>query len=385
VLVLAFVLDSELPQSAACVVLFFTRTSSRFHGGQVYYVVFMKESVQGLDPELTETIIGTLREPIVILDGDLRVTVASRAFYDTFNVEYEAVRGKLFYELGNGEWNIPALRVLLEQIIPEKTVVEAYEVEHRFERLGQRTMIINARQIQFDNHRHNTLLSITDITDQRKALHDKENLMLQKDTLLKEMRHRIANSLQLIASIILLKAGTVKSEESRLHLEDAHERILSIATVQRNLDPTSEGSRVPVVMYLQILCESLARSMIGSRKLISIKVSGGDGTVTSDEAIALGLLTTELVINALKHAFPKGEGQITVTYEPKATGWKLSIGDDGVGLSATDTSGREGLGTSIIESLSAQLNAEVTRKSTDRGTVVSITTREAAAEGRRQS
>ncbi len=328
---------------------------------------------EGLDPQLTEAIIGTLREPLIILDSDLRVVVASRAFYDVFNVKYGEVFGRSFYDLGNGEWNSPALRTLLEQIIPEKTIVEAYEIEHTFERLGQRTMVINARELKHQNRRKNILLSISDVTELRKTQRDKENLMLQKDTLLKEMRHRIANSLQLIASIILLKANAVQSEESRAHLEDAHDRILSIATVQRNLDPTSEGSAVPVVTYLRILCESLTRSMIGGRKPITIKVTGGEGTVTSDEAIALGLITTELVINALKHAFPGGEGQITVTYDARGAGWKLAIGDDGIGLSSKEMSSREGLGTSILESLAKQLEARISRDSTARGTVVSIT------------
>ncbi len=328
---------------------------------------------EGLDPQLTEAIIGTLREPLIILDSDLRVVVASRAFYDIFNVKYGEVFGRSFYDLGNGEWNSPALRVLLEQIIPEKTVVEAYEIEHTFERLGERTMVINARELKYRGRPKNILLSISDVTDLRKTQRDKENLMLQKDTLLKEMRHRIANSLQLIASIILLKASAVESEESRAHLEDAHDRILSIATVQRNLDPTSEGSAVPVVTYLRILCESLTRSMIGGRKPITIKVAGGEGAVTSDEAIALGLMTTELVINALKHAFPRGEGQITVTYESKEENWRLSVGDDGIGLSAKEMSNREGLGTSILESLAKQLDAQIARDSTSRGTVVSVT------------
>jgi len=328
---------------------------------------------EGLDPQLTDAVIGTLREPIIVLDKNLRVIVASRAFYDMFGVEYKDIRGHAFYDLGNGEWSIPSLRRLLEQIIPEKTTVEAYEVEHNFAKLGRRTMVINAREVKFDTRRQNMLLSITDVTELRNTQRDKENLMLQKDTLLKEMRHRIANSLQLIASIILLKAGSVKSEESRAHLEDAHDRIVSIATVQRNLDPSSEGSLVPVIDYLRILCESLAKSMIGVGKPISVKVTGGGGVVTPDEAIGLGLITTELVMNALKHAFPKGEGQITVTYESNAPTWKLSIGDDGIGLSATHMATHEGLGTSIVESLATQLDADVQRESTARGTVVSVT------------
>jgi chemotaxis protein methyltransferase CheR len=274
-------------------------------------------------------------------------------------------------ELGSGEWNIPALTSLLTQVIPEKTKVEGYEVVHTFDELGLCVMILNARSIELNDGKQDIFISITDITERRKTERDKENLMLQKDTLLKEMRHRIANSLQLIASIILLKAGSVKSDESRAHLEDAHDRILSIATVQRNLDPTSEGSLVPVLDYLRALCESIAKSMIGGRKPITIKATGGDGAVTPDEAIGLGLITTELVINALKHAFPKGEGQITVTYESNEKKWKLSIGDDGIGLSTSDAEG-DGLGTGIVETLANQLDAEVNRVSTERGTVISI-------------
>ena len=325
---------------------------------------------RGLNSELTSAIVNTLREPIVILDANLCVVVGNHAFYDKFKVDYRKIRGKKFSKLGNGEWNIPALTSLLTQVIPEKTMIEGYEVIHIFERLGLRVMILNARTIEMHKNQ-DIFISITDITEERKAQRDKENLMLQKDTLLKEMRHRIANSLQLIASIILLKAGTVKSEESKAHLEDAHDRILSIATVQRNLDPTSEGSLVPVRDYLRTLCESIAKSMIGNLKPITLKVTGGDTAVTPDKAIGLGLITTELVMNALKHAFPNGEGQITVTYESKLKKWKLAIGDDGVGLRTT-TVGGAGLGTSIVESLANQLNAKVERISTKRGTVVSI-------------
>ncbi len=320
---------------------------------------------QGLDPLLSEAIIGTIREPMIVLNGELRVIVASAAFYDKFKTNYNNSHDKLFYELGNGQWNIPALRTLLEQILPQKKTVEGFEVVHEFEGLGQRNMVINAREIVYENGQRKMLLSIQDVTDRVKLMH-------QKDTLLKEMRHRIANSLQLIASIILIKANTVHSAESKQHLEDAHDRILSIATVQRNLDPTGDDSEVPVVAYLKTLCESLARSMIGGRKPITLTVSGSDGTVTPDQAIGFGLITTELVINALKHAFPSGEGDVTVKYESKPPSWNLSIGDNGVGLAATMKADREGLGSNLIDSLATQLDADVRRESSSRGTTVSI-------------
>src|SRR3989339_724467 len=237
-----------------------------------------KSPSDGLSSELSGAIVDTLREPIVVLDDDLCVVIGNRAFYDKFGVDYGKIHGKKFAELGTGEWNIPALTSLLEQVIPEKNKVEGYEIIHTFKKIGLRVMVLNARSLKMGTKHHGIFVSITDITEERQIRHDKENLMLQKDTLLKEMRHRIANSLQLIASIILLKAGSVRSKESRVHLEDAHDRIISIATVQRNLDPTSDGSLIPVLDYLRTLCESLAKSMIGGRKPITLKVTGGGGT-----------------------------------------------------------------------------------------------------------
>lgn len=332
----------------------------------------MNNPLPGLDPLLSEAIFATVREPMVVLNENLRIIVASHAFYEKFHTPYGDDEGKLFYEIGNGQWNIPDLRELLEKVIPEKQTVEEYEVVHDFPVLGKRTMLINAREIRYENGERKMLLTIQDVTHQRAAEEQRQNLMEQKDTLLKEMRHRIANSLQLIASIILLKAGSVPSEESRLHLEDAHDRILSIATVQRNLDPTGDNHEVPVVEYLKTLCASLAKSMIGGRKPITIVVRGGTGTVTPDEAISIGLITTELVINSLKHAFPTGEGQVTVTHEANGSRWKLEIKDDGIGYDTSKKINPDGLGTSIIESLAKQLEAEVQRESSNRGTIVSI-------------
>ncbi|MHB1086204.1 MAG: sensor histidine kinase [Minisyncoccota bacterium] len=321
---------------------------------------------------LTLAIIDTIREPLIVLSDDLRVVVASRAFYKKFNLTYENTRGKSFYDLGEGQWNIPAFRTLLEDIVPKRTTIEEYEVVHDFPKLGFRTLRVNAREIKYKNSRKGILLSILDITEERAIEMHKATLMHQKDTLLKEMRHRIANSLQLIASIILLKAETVQSEESRIHLEDAHDRILSIATVQRNLDPVGDGHEVPVVEYLRTLSQSIGRSMIGGRKPITITVSGSSGSVLPDEAIGLGLITTELVINALKHAFPSGEGNVVVSFIAEDDGWTLAVRDDGIGMSASKQKQREGLGTNIVESLAKQLNAAVIRNSTPKGTTVSI-------------
>jgi len=283
---------------------------------------------------------------------------------------HEVTYDTMFYDLGNGEWNIPALRKLLEQVIPDKTIVQDYEVVHEFMTLGERTMLVNACEIRYENGKKKMLLSIFDVTEQKNTERELNRVVEQKNNLLKEMRHRIANSLQLIASILLLKAGSVASEEARSNLEDAHDRILSIATVQRHLDPAGLlGDQVNVGTYLSALCDGLSKSMIGGRKPIKIIVRAEEGTATTDDAVSFGLLTTELVINALKYAFPDdAQGTIRVTYENQGTWWSLCVADDGIGYVASEHP--TGLGTSIISSLSKQLGAELISTSSHKGTSV---------------
>src|SRR5580704_16547216 len=161
---------------------------------------------------LAQGIVDTVREPVLVLDKDLRVIAASRSFYSAFKVSPEETQGRLLYALGDGQWDIPKLRVLLEKIIPERGVMEDYEVEHEFPDLGSRTMRLNARRVFYEGGVGTTiLLGMEDITERRILEREKDELLRQKDTLLEELQHRIANSLQIIASIILMKARVVQS------------------------------------------------------------------------------------------------------------------------------------------------------------------------------
>ena len=165
---------------------------------------------------LAQAIVDTVREPLLVLDQDLRVVVASRSFYTTFDVSPEATLGRLVYELDEGEWNIPALRHLLERIVPEHSIMEDFEVEQVFPRIGHRTLLLTARKVFYEGNSHTTLLlCFYDATERRASERALKALLEQKELLLAEMSHRVANSLQIIASILLLKAQNVRSEESR--------------------------------------------------------------------------------------------------------------------------------------------------------------------------
>jgi chemotaxis protein methyltransferase CheR len=324
---------------------------------------------------LTRAIVDTIHEPFLVLDADLRIIVASRSFYAKFQVSKEETQGRLLYEIGNGQYNIPALRHFLKNVIPEHSVMKDYKISHDFLTIGYRTMLLSAREVVYENSNHkHLLLTIGDISGQELLETEKEKLYKQKDLMLKEMKHRMANSLQLIASILILKSEAVQSLEVRNHLKDAHERIISIATIERYLDTTSLTEEVEVGPYLTGLCESLAKSMIGSARPIVLTVRSEGGMTSSSEGISLGLITAELVINALKHAFPPGrEGKIEVLYEMgnEKRGWRLSVADDGVGIT-TDPTRKEGLGTTIVQSLARQLSAKVEVKTSPKGTTVAI-------------
>jgi PAS domain S-box-containing protein len=120
-----------------------------------------------------QNIVETVREPLVILDSDLRVTGASRSFYRAFSVTKEETEGRLIYELGDRQWDIPALRTLLEEILPERTQFDGFEVEHEFPRVGRRVILLNARRLISEERNATTiLLAIEDITD-RKRIEEK--------------------------------------------------------------------------------------------------------------------------------------------------------------------------------------------------------------------
>lgn len=329
-----------------------------------------------------EAIVNTVREPLVVLDHDLRVIAASRSFYRTFKVKPEDTEGRLLYELGGGEWNIPKLRSLLEKVLPadgptEVGAIEAYEIEHDFPGIGPRTMCLNARKVFYETDlRANILLGIEDITERLILEREKDDLLRQKDVLLEEIQHRIANSLQIIASIIMMKARAVESDEARRHLQEAHQRVMSVAAVQQHLHAVARSGPVRLGPYLSKLCEALSHSMIGDHRSISLNVHGEEGSASCRDAESLGLIVTELVINSVKHAFSEDtkDGRITVVFDVSGADWKLSVVDNGIGKSnGVFAQPRTGLGTGIVNALAKQLDAKVATLSDSKGTSVSVT------------
>ena len=120
--------------------------------------------------EYAENIVETVREPLVVLNSELKILTANQSFYQSFKVTPEDTIGNFIYELGNRQWDIPSLRVLFEEILPHNTVINGYEVEHDFIGIGRKTILLNARQIFRENIGSNIiLLAMEDITERKHA------------------------------------------------------------------------------------------------------------------------------------------------------------------------------------------------------------------------
>ncbi len=311
--------------------------------------------------------------PLLLLDEALKVVAASNSFCDAFQIDPTGIEGQDTFSLGNGEWDVPQLRSLLKATVLGRADLEAYEMDLKPRGSDVRRLVIRAQALKYgDDTPRRLLVTVSDVTDARLAERMREDLIREKAILLQEVQHRVANSLQIIASVLLQTARNVQSEETRLHLRDAHNRMMSIATVQKQLAMSQVGA-LDLRPYFTQLCESLGASMIRDHEQQTIEVSGDGSTVTADVSVSLGLIVTELVINALKHAFPEGRpGKIKVDYQSAAGDWTLSVEDNGVGMAPGPGDVTPGLGTSLVEALSRQLHARVNVLGANPGTRVEI-------------
>jgi two-component sensor histidine kinase len=318
----------------------------------------------------TLAIIAASNEPLLFLTGSLRVIAASASFCRNFRIDPAGVSGRTLAELGDGEWSLPQLASLLQATASGSAMIEAYEMS--LVRKDQPTLclLLNARKLDDAVAGHvRLLLAITDITVAREESRQKDALIREKAILLHEVQHRVANSLQIIASVLMQSARMVQSAEARVHLKDAHHRVMSIAAVQRHLSIMPVGE-VPLRPYLIQLCESLGASMIYDQRQLSIITIIDDVCVSANASMSLGLIVTELVINALKHGFPdRRPGKIHVTYRGQGSRWVLTVGDDGVGMPDGPVS-KPGLGTGIVEALAGQLDATISITDARPGVVV---------------
>src|SRR5687767_14587582 len=171
-----FELEHDFPDIGRRVMLLNARKLQAGHHGELLVLAMedvterrrSEAEVQAIET-YAQNIVDTVREPLLILDTTLRVRSANRAFYETFRVSIDETEDRLIYRLGNGQWDIPALRTLLEDIVPQSSVFNDFELEHDFPEIGQRIMLLNARTLQAGSHGELLVLAMEDVTERRRA------------------------------------------------------------------------------------------------------------------------------------------------------------------------------------------------------------------------
>lgn len=311
--------------------------------------------------------------PLLLLDGDFEIVAASTSFCDAFGVDPLTIVGRQIYDLDRPSWDVPRVHSLLDATMSGLATIDSYEVDITLPALGKRRLVFKPQMLDYGvTEEKRLLLAVADVTDARLDSQAKEALLREKAVLVSEVQHRVANSLQIIASILMQSARSVQSAEVRGHLSDAHQRVMSIAALQQQLADTG-SSDVDLAPYLKQLCDSLGASMIRDHDRLSLTARVDAQMVPAGISVSLGLVVTELVINALKHAFPdQRNGHVAVDYAAHGNEWTLSVIDDGIGMPEWPKRAVSGLGTSIVQALSRQLHAEVEVTDAAPGTKVSL-------------
>jgi chemotaxis protein methyltransferase CheR len=195
-------------------------------------------------------LVETIREGLLVLDPDLTIRFANRAFCDTFSVVPEHTVGRKLYELGNEEWGIPKLRSALETIISGESSFEGCEVEQFFLSIGQRVMCLNARKVyQPGNKIQLILLAIEDVTERVRLEREHAIASERIGMLLQELTHRIKNSLQIIGSMVSLEARNQKSGEGKAALERASHRIAALGRLYSMLGETNSVEAIDAASF----------------------------------------------------------------------------------------------------------------------------------------
>jgi two-component sensor histidine kinase len=192
-------------------------------------------------------------------------------------------------------------------------------------------------------------------------------LAAEREVLLREVNHRVGNSLQIIASLLHLQASTAAQDDVKAALTNAMGRVAAVAQVHRRLYTSHDLKSVLLNQYLDALLEDLRRSAEGNR-MSRLTLKAEPIEIDPDRAVAIGIIVNELVMNAVKYAYPDGSGPIHVDLAAQGDNIVLSIADDGVGLHAKADPRSTGMGQRIVSAMATKLDASVERDPNHAGT-----------------
>lgn len=293
--------------------------------------------------EFADKLIDSIREGLVVMAPDLRVERVNQSFCEMFRIDPESAEGSKIYNLGNGQWDIPELRELLEDILPAQNAFDDFEVTHTFPEIGRRTMRLNARQL---DHMPRILLAIRDQTEERRHAEDQKMLI-------GELQHRVKNILANVQSIA--NATRRRSNSLDEFGESFTQRLQSLARAQ---DLLMRGPR-GVVDMKQLLEQELEAH--GWEEDGRLSFDGPTVKLTRGQTQPVAMVFHEMATNAIKYGAFSGErGRLDVSWALDDSGW-LQLDWHEKHVSLAGRQGAKGFGSRMIESsIQHSLNGKTT-------------------------
>lgn len=306
--------------------------------------------------EYAESIIDTVREPLIVLDQDLRVVSVSRSFYELFKVKTEETVGQLIYDLGNRQWDIPKLRDLLEDILPKKAAFDNYVVEHNFSTIGKRIMLLNARQVQRVLGKERIiLLAIEDITERReienglkKAHEDLKELATElkrtsrvKSEFLANMSHELRtplNSINGFSEVLYDETFGLLNEKQKKYVNNvltSGKHLLLLINQILDMARVESGKMKLILSILSMKSllneiSLLVADMVSKKKIVMLLEIAGDLPDIQADELKVKEVMYNLLSNAVKFT-PEG-GKIGVRAKRADSAIEIVVWDTGIGI-----------------------------------------------------
>lgn len=283
-----------------------------------------------------EDIVDTVREPLIVLDSDLRVLSANRSFFKSFRVTPGETIGNLIFDLGNRQWDIPGLRTLLEELLPQNNKFDDYEVEHIFSNIGHKIMLLNARRITHQEEgAQKILLAIEDITQFRKLERERKNIL---SMFAHDMKNPAVTSEGFLSRLISGKAGVLTKEQL-----DYLEIIRSeLGNLSQLISDFLQFSRFEAIEYKPVaalfnIADEIRKNIEAEKgetekKNIIIGLEHPDAItpVVHADAAMVNRVVRNLLVNAIRSTGPGGA--VTIRISDRGNEILVSVNDTGIGI-----------------------------------------------------
>ncbi|MDQ3076269.1 MAG: ATP-binding protein [bacterium] len=282
-----------------------------------------------------EAIVETVREPLVILDEELHIKTANKAFFDSFRVNKTETYNKSIFGIGNGQWDTSELKKLLYEVLPENSIFNDYEITHKFEDIGERTMLLNARRIVLEGHQTELiLLAIEDITEMKK-------LEKEKDDFISMVSHELKTPLTTIKMFVHLLHGINKKKKDKKSLflsdkmNDQVERLTNMIGSFINVYSIQSGKMDIHKSYFDInkTVQKEAQTFQYSSENHAVSFIGKTSVKVFGDKERIGQVLMNLLTNAIKYS-PEGN-KIIVSVKKVKQEVIVSVQDFGIGIAPT--------------------------------------------------